>query len=171
MLLESCLICLRGCVRHSLVTALWTDLSGLWPLDQLAEELWPTEPSAGEPGKDSDEEEASDVEVDIEKQLAKEMSSMKRPRRERRFGMSLSPWVYSVLNCPSMQATARQTHHVVREPSFLSLHTLRTETRAITVVVVSCRPPVDPVKLVVTHMENIVSSGITQTRWVEVVNA
>ena len=34
------------------------------------------------------------------------------------------------------------------------------------VVFISCKPPVDPVKLVTTHVENVMKTGVTQTRHV-----
>lgn len=38
-------------------------------------------------GKESDDDDDDDQEEDIEKQIAKEMSGMKRPRKEARLGM------------------------------------------------------------------------------------
>ena len=32
------------------------------------------------------------------------------------------------------------------------------------VVFISCKPPVDPVKLVTTHVQNVVNTGVTNTR-------
>lgn len=55
---------------------------------QLANQLWPAESvtASGEPeGSDDDDDGGAD---DIEKQIAKEVASMKRPRKETRFGMS-----------------------------------------------------------------------------------
>ena len=58
---------------------------------QLANELWPTEGTAtGNGSEESDDDGGAD---DLEKQVAKEVASMKRPRRETRFGMS--PYVAS----------------------------------------------------------------------------
>jgi len=33
------------------------------------------------------------------------------------------------------------------------------------VVFISCKPPVDPVKLVATHIQNVERTGVTRTRW------
>ena len=58
---------------------------------QYAAEMWPSgsSPSSEATGtaEDSEDDEAGDDE-DIEKQIAKEMSTMKRPRKETRFGRS-----------------------------------------------------------------------------------
>lgn len=57
---------------------------------QLASEMWPIDASESKTqavdDADSDVDDAEDE--DIEKQIAKEMSGMKRPRKETRFGMS-----------------------------------------------------------------------------------
>ena len=57
---------------------------------QIASELWPVtaaaeasdEESHGDPG-----DAAVDVEEDLEKQIAKELATIKRPRKEQQFGM------------------------------------------------------------------------------------
>ena len=51
---------------------------------QLASELWPGS-AAVEADADSDD---GELEEDLEKQVAKELASIKRPRQERKFGMS-----------------------------------------------------------------------------------
>jgi hypothetical protein len=55
---------------------------------QLASELWPgsatVEADDGESHADAD---GGEVEEDLEKQIAKELASIKRPRKEQRFGM------------------------------------------------------------------------------------
>ncbi|KAI0324143.1 hypothetical protein GY45DRAFT_452332 [Cubamyces sp. BRFM 1775] len=94
--------------------------------ESLANQLWPTDGA-----EDADAQGASDEEDggadDLEKQIAKEVASMKRPRKETRFANCLT-------NTPC-------------------------------VVFISCKPPVDPVKLVTTHIENIMKTGATQTRF------
>ena len=60
---------------------------------QVASELWPdtavAEASDEEGHDDSDGGAIGDeVEVDFEKQVAKELATIKRPRKEQRFGMS-----------------------------------------------------------------------------------
>ena len=57
---------------------------------QLANQLWPTESASATDetqDADADDDEVGDAD-DIEKQIAKEVASMKRPRKETRFGMS-----------------------------------------------------------------------------------
>ncbi|KAF5359157.1 hypothetical protein D9756_003517 [Leucocoprinus leucothites] len=83
--------------------------------ESLADELWPDEGS--EPG----ERQAVPVkgELSLEAQIANEMNSLQKPRKEKRFG---------------------------------------------DVVYISCKPPVDPVQLVVKHIENVQRTGITHTR-------
>ena len=54
---------------------------------QLANEVWPTESDGLKDGDDESDEDGGGAD-DLEKQIAKEVSSMKRPRRETRFGMS-----------------------------------------------------------------------------------
>ncbi|KAI0768154.1 hypothetical protein BD413DRAFT_480126 [Trametes elegans] len=95
--------------------------------ENLADQLWPTESAeaAGAPD-DSDEDEAGGAD-DLEKQIAKEVASMKRPRKETRFANCLT-------NTPC-------------------------------VVFISCKPPVDPVQLVTTHLQNVMNTGVTQTRF------
>ncbi|KAJ2990526.1 hypothetical protein NUW54_g8442 [Trametes sanguinea] len=96
--------------------------------ESLANELWPQEsaPSANAE-EDSDEEDGGAE--DLEKQIAKEVESMKRPRKETRFA-----------NC---------------------------QTNTPCVVFISCKPPVDPVKLVTTHVENVMRTGVTHTRFTQ----
>ncbi|TBU49750.1 hypothetical protein BD309DRAFT_1006016 [Dichomitus squalens] len=99
--------------------------------ESLAKQLWPTESAstADEPqDSDVDDEEGGGAD-DIEKQIAKEVASMKRPRKETRFA-----------NC---------------------------QTNTPCVVFISCKPPVDPVRLVVTHVQNVVDTGVTQTRYTQ----
>ncbi|KAJ8468181.1 hypothetical protein ONZ51_g9803 [Trametes cubensis] len=95
--------------------------------ESLANELWPTDTAeAADAQGESDEEDGGAD--DLEKQIAKEVASMKRPRKETRFANCLT-------NTPC-------------------------------VVFISCKPPVDPVKLVTTHAENVMKTGVTQTRHV-----
>ncbi|KAI0635768.1 hypothetical protein C8Q77DRAFT_1052984 [Trametes polyzona] len=94
--------------------------------ESLANQLWPVEDTeaAGTPQASDDEDGGAD---DLEKQIAKEVASMKRPRKETRFA-----------NC---------------------------QTNTPCVVFISCKPPVDPVKLVTTHIQNVLTTGATQTRF------
>ncbi|RPD61192.1 hypothetical protein L226DRAFT_560338 [Lentinus tigrinus ALCF2SS1-7] len=96
--------------------------------ESLANDLWPAEGS----GLKNDDDESDEDEAgadDLEKQIAKEVSSMKRPRRETRFA-----------NC---------------------------QTNTPCVVFISCKPPVDPVKLVTTYVQNVVNTGVTNTRFTQ----
>ncbi|KAI0733638.1 hypothetical protein C8Q72DRAFT_812332 [Fomitopsis betulina] len=88
----------------------------------LASELWP---EAGDDSEDGDPGGADD----LEKQIAKEVESMKRPRKEQRFA-----------NC---------------------------QTSTPCVVFISCKPPVDPVELVVKHVQHVMNDGVTQTRFTQ----
>ena len=60
---------------------------------QIASELWPAtaaaEASDEESHGDPDDAAAVDVEEDLEKQIAKELATIKRPRKEQQFGMFL----------------------------------------------------------------------------------
>lgn len=60
-------------------------------VSKLAEELWPPDDGADKKISDRDaiegEGEESEDEEDIEKAIAKEVKSMKRPRHEQRFSM------------------------------------------------------------------------------------
>ncbi|KAF9004060.1 hypothetical protein BDQ17DRAFT_1399740 [Cyathus striatus] len=69
-------------------------------------------------GKDSNDLFDEDTELSIEEQIAKEVASMRRPRRDHRF-----------------------------------------------MVFISCKPPIDPVQLVVKHIENVEATGIARTRY------
>ncbi|KAH9902885.1 hypothetical protein C8Q73DRAFT_672127 [Cubamyces lactineus] len=94
--------------------------------ESLANELWPTDAAEAADVQSGSEEEEGGAD-DLEKQIAKEVASMKRPRKETRFANCLT-------NTPC-------------------------------VVFISCKPPVDPVKLVTTHIENVMKTGVTQTRF------
>ncbi|KAM5538457.1 hypothetical protein V8D89_007790 [Ganoderma adspersum] len=96
--------------------------------ESLANQLWPTgsvTASDGPQGSDNDDDDGGAD--DIEKQIAKEIASMKRPRKETRFA-----------NC---------------------------QTSTSCVVFIACKPPVDPVKLVATHVQNVADTGVTHTRY------
>lgn len=100
--------------------------------ESLASELWPGSAVVEETGDDeshanSNDSDDHEVEEDLEKQIAKELASMKRPRNEKRF-----------VNC---------------------------QTNTPCVIFISCKPPVDPVQLVLKHVENVERTGITHTRY------
>jgi len=61
--------------------------------ESVASELWPdtaVAEASDEEGHDDSDDGAvgDDVEEDFEKQVAKELATIKRPRKEQRFGMS-----------------------------------------------------------------------------------
>jgi len=94
--------------------------------ESIAADVWPADAADnGQKCGESDEAEDGD---DFEAQVAKELASIKRPRKEQRFA-----------NC---------------------------QTNTPCVIFVSCNPPVEPVKLVLKHLEIIRETGITQTRYI-----
>ncbi|KAI0272169.1 hypothetical protein BGY98DRAFT_1002353 [Russula aff. rugulosa BPL654] len=98
--------------------------------ESLASELWPESTAAAVEADDDESHAGSDVgevEEDLEKQIAKELASIKRPRKEQRFA-----------NC---------------------------QTNTPCVIFISCKPPVDPVQLVLKHVENVERTGVTNTRY------
>ncbi|KAI0787832.1 hypothetical protein C8Q74DRAFT_1436947 [Fomes fomentarius] len=97
--------------------------------ESLSQQLWPADANHGKADGEDSEEEAGGGADDLEKQIAKEVAAMKRPRRETRFA-----------NC---------------------------QTNTPCVVFISCKPPVDPVKLVTTHVQNVVNTGVPHTRYTQ----
>ncbi|KZV63099.1 hypothetical protein PENSPDRAFT_678111 [Peniophora sp. CONT] len=93
--------------------------------EKVASEIWPELDAPDVDAADEDE----DLEVDLEKQIAEEMSAMKRPRREQRF-----------VNC---------------------------QTSTTCVVFISCKAPIDPVELVLRHVQNVEDTGVTHTRYTQ----
>jgi tRNA acetyltransferase TAN1 len=89
--------------------------------ESLASELWP------EVAED-DHMHPEDDEGSLEDQIAKELATLKRPRKEQRLA-----------NCQ------------INTPC---------------VVFISCKPPVDPVRLVTTLIHNVHASGVTQSKYV-----
>ncbi|KAF9809430.1 hypothetical protein IEO21_07408 [Rhodonia placenta] len=93
--------------------------------ENLASELWPADSTGSQNQAEGSRSEEED-DGDIEKAIAKEVASMKRPRKEQRFA-----------NC---------------------------QTNTPCVIFISCKPPVDPVRLVVKHVQNVFDTGVTHTR-------
>ncbi|KAF9450074.1 hypothetical protein P691DRAFT_726789 [Macrolepiota fuliginosa MF-IS2] len=90
--------------------------------ESLADELWPEDiTSSGEQAG------TTTIELSLEAQIANEMLSLQRPKREKRF-----------VNC---------------------------QTNTPCVVFLSCKPPVDPVQIVVKHIKNVQRTGVTHTRY------
>ena len=85
-------------------------------VEQLSEEMWPAGHGAGADAKSDDDDEDEDEDGgDIEKQIAKEMTSMKRPRKEQRFGMSLKQSrVLVLIAAVRVQLIARPIRNAVR---------------------------------------------------------
>ncbi|KAH9856563.1 hypothetical protein C2E23DRAFT_721972 [Lenzites betulinus] len=94
--------------------------------ESLSTQLWPHDGEGAAENAEGSDEEGGGAD-DLEKQIAKEIASMKRPRKETRFA-----------NC---------------------------QTNTPCVVFISCKPPIDPVKLVTTHVKNVVDTGVTHTRF------
>ncbi|TFY69964.1 hypothetical protein EVG20_g2919 [Dentipellis fragilis] len=94
--------------------------------EHLASEMWPEGAVAD---SKEDEEDAEEEEEDLEKQIAKELETIKKPRREQRFA-----------NC---------------------------HTNTACVVFISCKPPVDPIKLVNRHIADVEETGVTRTRYTQ----
>ncbi|KAL0955038.1 hypothetical protein HGRIS_003957 [Hohenbuehelia grisea] len=92
--------------------------------ERLASELWPLEDSQQSRSDDREDDE----DLSVEDEIARELASMKKPRRESRFA-----------NC---------------------------QTNTPCAVFISCKKPVDPVKLVVTHIENVKRTGVSHTKYV-----
>ncbi|KAI0321774.1 hypothetical protein OF83DRAFT_188553 [Amylostereum chailletii] len=97
--------------------------------EMIATELWPEPGPTALAEADADDADEDGEEEDLEKQIAKELASMKRPRREQRF-----------VNC---------------------------QTNTPCVVFIACKLPVDPVQLVVKHIENVENTGVTHTRFTQ----
>jgi len=101
--------------------------------ESLASELWPESAAADasddEEGRRNalDDGAVEEEEVDLEKQIAKELASIKRPRKEQIFA-----------SC---------------------------QTNTPCVIFISCKAPVDPVELVLKHIENVTKTGVTRTRY------
>ncbi|KAH9949989.1 hypothetical protein B0H21DRAFT_725643 [Amylocystis lapponica] len=95
--------------------------------DTLASGLWPDGSAQQKDAGDETDEE--DDNGDLEKQIAKEVASMKRPRKEQRFA------------------------------SF--------QTNTPCVIFISCKPPVNPVQLVVKYVQDVVATGVTNSRYVQ----
>ncbi|KAK7690855.1 hypothetical protein QCA50_005957 [Cerrena zonata] len=97
--------------------------------ESLAAELWPLDTSEPAETNNKEASEDEDEDGDIEKQIAKEVASMKRPKKEQRFANG--------------------------------------HTNTPCVVFISCKPPVDPVQLVVKYVENVMETGVSQTRYTQ----
>lgn len=95
--------------------------------ESLASELWPETAPVSDGAGDEDDPDEGTVTEDLEKQLSKELASIKRPRKEQIFA-----------NC---------------------------QTNTPCVIFISCKAPVDPVKLVLKYVEDVETTGVTRTRY------
>ncbi|KAH9064035.1 hypothetical protein EDB87DRAFT_1557647 [Lactarius vividus] len=84
--------------------------------ESLASELWPETAAVPDGASDEDDPDEGAVTEDLEKQISKELASIKRPRKEQIFA-----------NC---------------------------QTNTPCVIFISCKAPVDPVKLVLKYIED-----------------
>lgn len=96
--------------------------------ESIASDVWPE--SGLDDGRESDGANNNDgaEDSDLEAQVAKELASIKRPRKEQRFA-----------NC---------------------------QTNTPCLIFISCKPPVEPVTLVLKYLDSIRENGITQTRYI-----
>lgn len=108
-------------------------------------------------GEGSDEE----TELSIEDQIKKEMSEMKKPRTEQRFGalVLVSPGLSSVV-LKKLQPIAKRIPLVVGLLRIMGGEV----TKWLSVIFISCKPPVDPVELVVKYVESVEKTGASRTR-------
>jgi tRNA acetyltransferase TAN1 len=130
--------------------------------------MWPDVLEGGKSDDPADPEETisddGDDEIgklDIESQIAKELAIIQRPRREQLFGTI----VFCGIQVPSNEPTANcQTNTpcgvYMTPPKQLRRRMLNNRT----VIFISCKPPIDPVRLVAKHVENVQSTRITRTR-------
>lgn len=81
----SCVSLLSSSTAREYLTSAIPHLSQV----QIASELYPDDPSSSKPnGVEGVEDDDDDEEEDLEKALAKELSELKKPRTETRFGTS-----------------------------------------------------------------------------------
>ncbi|KAK0469580.1 uncharacterized protein EV420DRAFT_43639 [Desarmillaria tabescens] len=111
--------------------------------DSLASDLWPLEGEKKDDDSDDDDD-IGDASLSLEAQISNEISAMKRPRHEQRFA-----------NCQTNTPCGSAFRSVPIFPN----------TKLILVVFISCKPPVDPVRLVETHIRNVQKTGFMRTRY------
>lgn len=136
--------------------------------EQYAAEMWPGESSAAADAGDEDNSDEDDEDDDIEKQIAKEMSTMKRPRKETRFGRFYATRrdcdLLKRLASLASQRVCRLARLVVSTLSSLPCITSLRGRFAPPVVILTCKPPIDPLKLVIQHVQTVLKTGVTQTK-------
>jgi tRNA acetyltransferase TAN1 len=124
----------------------------------LAAEIWEEDTETAESQSDP-----PDGEISLEAQIAKELAVIKQPRKEQRFSR---PVLLDLLIC-----TFPQYFRYSKYPDKHALwfvHTLMLLYSCIhlkVVIFIACKPPVDPVKLVTTHIKNVERTGVLQTRY------
>ena len=121
---------------------------------QLASELWP------EAAEDIDDG-SQEPEGSLEDQIAKELAVIKRPRKNQPFGTSLI--LFASILPTDLLCSQFADKHAMR--CVQNLHRMYQQLIFVhQVIFISCKPPVDPVRLVMTHIQNVKRSGITQTK-------
>lgn len=125
----------------------------------MAVELWPPTEIASE---DPDNPPGEALEGDVEAQIASEVSAIKRPRTEPRFGLSNCTrgiWV-PYYNLRFSQLPDEYSLRYYSNMCFI----FGCSNRVAKVLFISCKPPVNPVELVMKHMKNVEDTGIARTR-------
>jgi len=95
--------------------------------EKVALDVWPELDTVSDALDDEEQDGKAGAELDLEKQIAKEMEVIKRPRKEQRF-----------VSC---------------------------QTNTPCVIFISCKPPVDPVELILRYVQNVEDTGVTHTRY------
>ncbi|KAJ1307193.1 hypothetical protein OPQ81_001308 [Rhizoctonia solani] len=98
-------------------------------IESISDRLWPKPPSTMGPTADA-EEDGSEEDEDIEKQLAKELSDINKPK--------------------------------AKDTSDRRIATCSTETAC--VIYITTKSPIDPVEVVLQHMEQVSQTGLSGTR-------
>ncbi|KAG8744143.1 hypothetical protein FRC10_010712 [Ceratobasidium sp. 414] len=107
-------------------------------VETISGQLWPKSPAAKVGGMD-DASEPSDEDEDIEKQLAKELASINKPRSK-------------------VSVEGRIDQQVV--PRILPV----VRIIPVNLIYVSTKPPIDPVRVTLHHMEQVFQTGVSGTR-------
>ncbi|KAH7342102.1 hypothetical protein B0J17DRAFT_649469 [Rhizoctonia solani] len=98
-------------------------------IESISDRLWLKPPSTAEATAEINED-GSEEDEDIEKQLAKELSDINKPK--------------------------------VKDSTDRRIATCPTETAC--VIYIATKPPIDPIKVVLEHMEQVTQTGVSGTR-------
>lgn len=105
---------------------------------------------------------AEDDEGSLEDQITKELATLKRPRKEQRFGIIIIyPFAVGRTEHSPSKLSDKYAMWCVRLMSLLQYYQMIFSNQ---VVFISCKPPVDPVKLVTTLIHNVHASGVIQSK-------